>query len=1225
MAQANRDELKSRFQTGDIPTQSDFENLIDSFANIEENETLTTNQKAALDGSASPSSSNPIATMSDLRYIVLDIANDDDVLVSGKQYKLSGADGGFTVYLPSSMGGTFSIEFAVENSTDNNVTINGNGTTIEGSSTLILSDSYTGKLLKLWYSADDADVKVEEIGSVNDPRITDDMFDAMDNANSPSESNPFATEVAIENLPFYIQRYDGFNTLASGTEIGYWRLNNAVSPNLATEMYINVYGYDGLDNTALLSVLRTGGVLKVTSKTDNTQTFTATITGEVTIASNVATIPISVGDMVIMSHGSRCGFQFINSPVTEDEIDAIAGANSPSSSNVFATMDDLSSSGGQTEDVQDALDGANAPSAANVFATLADVSSSGTNPNIFIPTLATDFTSPSASNAGKIWEIQNDITIDADCDFSACADVIFKDGGGTIDFATYNVIFNNADFRIHENNKSIVFDFSSATIDDTSTFAHCNINWRNFGLIADGDVEAGTGTDNRNAFLQVQKITNKAVGISRISGGGTYAMSVVTAPTYAWDTPTNLYITGDGKSLILDEDVEIMVLPNDLVSYKTMVIFGASNGELSGGKIIGDEANHDYTNGVSEWCHGIVVSYGSHNFKITTVPTHFSGDGLYGNLTKYSYESSMADESFTDGYDLDGDTGAAVVDTNLSYSKLIDLTRTYLAEWKRFMFSGGAYAATGLQVFTYYAVYYDDTANDSDLTTGFISKSGPLTVHDEINIPDIDATYVRLVIYTPEDWAEATLYFYASKADRLITFAQPYIENNVRQGLSNPPSESLIQNIDFRRNGRRTDGTLGSPGFHVDIEDNYHRNYKIIFDGCRFRDGANGDVILKGARDIGFQNCWFTPHQIPGYNVVNRISLTNGRSGSFRGNYVENREIGLGEMAVVDRCKLIDTEFLFTLEEERLEDNINIINPRFDFNTTLGEGLAYIRNNNFIFNKPISDSEYVFYFKALSGNLVWENVYFDLQGYLYTSYFSYCIAATNNLSKGWVDGFTMVNGQADDFRDKEMRFPAMNIKNMHLSTALHIYSGLPQDLELTDSSFTGRLVLDLLEYAETGTGDFPLYKLKNISVSVPASRYVESTNYAFLTPIKDVDIEVENMELDLTPLGDTYYGDKIMDLNHYGYTTFKTSTFKSSKTGCTIDLTTLASGDVVKFIDCEFEGVAITLRTGDLILYTKPHANCPEYADNATAYAAMGEGYYYKITSTGAFAISYVV
>lgn len=60
---------------------------------------------------------------------------------------------------------------------------------------------------------------------------------------------------------------------------------------------------------------------------------------------------------------------------TADEKAALDGANSPSASNVFATVADLTGDGSllPTADEKAALDGAASPSVSNVFATMADV------------------------------------------------------------------------------------------------------------------------------------------------------------------------------------------------------------------------------------------------------------------------------------------------------------------------------------------------------------------------------------------------------------------------------------------------------------------------------------------------------------------------------------------------------------------------------------------------------------------------------------------------------------------------------------------------------------------------------------------------------------------------------------------------------------------------------------------------------------------------------------
>ena len=59
------------------------------------------------------------------------------------------------------------------------------------------------------------------------------------------------------------------------------------------------------------------------------------------------------------------------------------------------------------------------------------------------------------------------------------------------------------------------------------------------------------------------------------------------------------------------------------------------------------------------------------------------------------------------------------------------------------------------------------------------------------------------------------------------------------------------------------------------------------------------------------------------------------------------------------------------------------------------------------------------------------------------------------------------------------------------------------------------------------------------------------------------------------------------------------------------------------FTDCTFDNVTITGATNP-IKTRQPGVNAPSYADNATALAALGEGYFYKNTTSGQYEITHL-
>ena len=56
----------------------------------------------------------------------------------------------------------------------------------------------------------------------------------------------------------------------------------------------------------------------------------------------------------------------------------------------------------------------------------------------------------------------------------------------------------------------------------------------------------------------------------------------------------------------------------------------------------------------------------------------------------------------------------------------------------------------------------------------------------------------------------------------------------------------------------------------------------------------------------------------------------------------------------------------------------------------------------------------------------------------------------------------------------------------------------------------------------------------------------------------------------------------------------------------------------------KFDNVTTVLRAGDRMKYSYPDVNCPTYASNALALAALGAGYYYKDSAdTNKYKITY--
>lgn len=103
------------------------------------------------------------------------------------------------------------------------------------------------------------------------------------------------------------------------------------------------------------------------------------------------------------------------------------------------------------------------------------------NQNIFIPTLATDFTSPNPSNIGKIWELQTDIDLGGAVIDLSTYNITLKDGGGKL---TNFTSIDLGSFQVENGEDSVFFD-QSGTIAGT-TIGTTYVSW--FGLNANADL-----------------------------------------------------------------------------------------------------------------------------------------------------------------------------------------------------------------------------------------------------------------------------------------------------------------------------------------------------------------------------------------------------------------------------------------------------------------------------------------------------------------------------------------------------------------------------------------------------------------------------------------------------------------------------------------------------------------------------------------------------------------
>ena len=126
----------------------------------------------------------------------------------------------------------------------------------------------------------------------------------------------------------------------------------------------------------------------------------------------------------------------------------------------------------------------------------------GNNSNIFVPSAASDFTSPDPANIGKIWELQSDIDLGGATVDLSTYNITLKDGGGcitnfeSIDLGTFHTegspvatYFCQPDLIAGDKWKGIV----NGTIDDEIVY----VNW--FSPFKNGNLESGGSLNGAKA------------------------------------------------------------------------------------------------------------------------------------------------------------------------------------------------------------------------------------------------------------------------------------------------------------------------------------------------------------------------------------------------------------------------------------------------------------------------------------------------------------------------------------------------------------------------------------------------------------------------------------------------------------------------------------------------------------------------------------------------------
>lgn len=840
----------------------------------------------------------------------------------------------------------------------------------------------------------------------------------------------------------------------------------------------------------------------------------------------------------------------------------------------------------------------------------------GNNPNIVPVTNETQFV-----GANKIFSIVGTFALSQNLVLPDGA--ILINGGGKMTVGAFDI--NGTNLSFYSNVSKAFIDLGqNGTINNAATFSEGNINLIWFGAVGDGDTITGTGTDNRNVFMQAKKIFNKAQGKAYIDIKGEYLYSVVPSSLYAYQQPTNFHSEYNASFSTLN-GARIGALPNDLNYYDIFTIYKPQDVETVL-HVIGDMRNHTFTNPTSSNCHGIIVQGGGNGLKLSGSSTEVSGSCLHGKYhAEFAYVGTFIEDYYTKDFDLNIADGTTSANTEFAYSNRTDISSSLFTSTGNLSFggssSGGAGGNGGMKVQKFKVAFYDNTSVDGDTTTGFLTMTDWVDTYKTIPIPT-GATSARIVIYTPDDWSQLTGSLTA------ISHLENMVLGNFKASwgryhlISNMPRSLQVNgNVSLSYGGQGFDGAIGETGLNWNTEDGFEFLSYQDLSGITSWNGTSGRLTFRYQRGVNIHDCKFlqsTDSRFEG----EAIDLETTYDCKFYANIVETGYISLGTRMQLFGNTLSDLYFAIGLRDEKLYNNRNAKNIQFRMQNVLGAKKATIAGNEFIYPKPLENA-YIFF--GVDKGIDWIDNVFDFYGQnwntttkkLSVSYSGQTAPNKNVWNDNKIINLVTPVGVSGG---EGLQQPAYKeVKRNVFECSVKVIGGQSQDITWEKNERIGWVNFLLSDFPATDAGTFPTITMKDEKILINDYNYLNQSSSRMLRlPAKDVNFYAENCVFEFddptAPFGEE---DRFFAFNNYGTKILKNCTFKSS-IPATQDLSGAnVTGQQLLLINPTFDGYNVSaLRATDKIVYTYPSANCPVYANNAAAIAdGYPVGYYYKDSS----------
>ena len=607
-------------------------------------------------------------------------------------------------------------------------------------------------------------------------------------------------------------------------------------------------------------------------------------------------------------------------------------------------------------------------------------------------------------------------------------------------------------------------------------------------------------------------------------------------------------------------------------------------------------------------CYGIVIEVDSQNIKIDNYEGHgFRCEPLA--ITYKGYNDKTISTFYAGGLDA---SGAEIVETGSYRTAMLDMTTGITLVDNSFSIIGWGFTREIPFRNSLVRVFYY-TSSDEFITSDW-------SIQNKLNYLPANCTKVRFVAYDDERTDPTVNYSsvaLTSGTPRNLLVANSKFYNNMRGGIAGVSNNTTIMDCVFHTIGKAITYKYGwmsyddTTQFAINIEDGMPDFVKIV--GNRFEDCGhafltpaaqtlifNNNVCQDIQYDSSVLNCKYA--EVMGNTFVAGTDIGGGLSVTYSNSYSEKT------------AKVANNLFIDAQMYARAVNNKN--------NTIYIDGNTYINTNVRLEGNVISANNYhhdfVEPFKTPVDvvDVIRFDDYIEERANLST-WELYTIDTRNNDSRARIN-----------VRNTSMRFDieSENVPSLHYYGDPSGSIGTPWS---TSTVYTQNFNGTKFENIVKSWGDGISHTtLPDYTANFIGSEFVNSElslNRRVTSDAGDMVLNFTDCVFDMTDLSNL----RILNNGYANVGGTLTMNFKNCKfisdTAKTINVTsgTAITGLSINMTGCETDNITFNYAVTPVLKFKTQDVNCPSYADNATALAAIGEGFYYKNTTSGEYEITH--